>query len=159
MMECEEPSFLLGADVVWVDTPDEQQSADVDPDNTFTIGQLAEKFGTTQRALRFYESRGLIKPERLGRQRVYSRRDCERLALIIKGRKLGFTLTEIGEMIAAEEGTLSDQKLRLTRKKCLEQLNLLYRQMSEIGEALAELRRIYVILSHKDGDQGGSAPN
>ena len=58
----------------------------------------------TLRALRFYENKGLISPHRDGLNRLYSQGDRTRLALILKGKKLGFTLGEIRQMIAAEEG-------------------------------------------------------
>ena len=70
----------------------------------FTIGELSREFGVTLRALRFYENKGLISPHRDGLSRLYSQGDRTRLALILKGKKLGFTLGEIRQMIAAEEG-------------------------------------------------------
>src|SRR5262249_41987406 len=69
----------------------------------FTIGELSREFGVTLRALRFYENKGLISPQRDGLNRLYSQGDRTRLALILKGKKLGFTLGEIRQMIAAEE--------------------------------------------------------
>src|SRR3954464_5161994 len=73
-------------------------------DKAFTIGELSREFGVTLRALRFYENKGLISPQRDGLSRLYSQGDRNRLALILKGKKLGFTLGEIRQMIAAEEG-------------------------------------------------------
>ncbi len=67
---------------------------------TFTIGQLAEEFQITTRAIRFYESRGLIRPRREGTNRIYSRRDRGRLILILRGKNLGFTLEDIAEYLA-----------------------------------------------------------
>ncbi|MBV8840465.1 MAG: MerR family transcriptional regulator, partial [Alphaproteobacteria bacterium] len=61
----------------------------------FTIGELSREFGVTLRALRFYENKGLITPQRDGLNRLYSQGDRTRLALILKGKKLGFTLGEI----------------------------------------------------------------
>src|SRR6188474_2813923 len=116
----------------------------------FTIGELSREFGVTLRALRFYENKGLISPHRDGLNRLYSQGDRTRLALILKGKKLGFTLGEIRQMIAAEEGDAADRSaLSLSREKCLEQIEMLQRQKAEIEEGLSELHRIYAQLSGK----------
>ena len=126
-----------GSDGIMVDKP------------AFTIGELSREFGVTLRALRFYENKGLISPHRDGLSRLYSQGDRTRLALILKGKKLGFTLGEIRQMIAAEEGNADDKALSLSREKCLEQIEMLERQKSEIEEGLGELRKIYSELSGK----------
>jgi DNA-binding transcriptional MerR regulator len=74
---------------------------------TFSIAQLADEFDVTHRAIRFYEARGLLTPERRGQQRVYHPRDRIRLALVLRGRRLGFSLDEIAtivDMYDAEPG-------------------------------------------------------
>jgi len=111
----------------------------------FTISDLARDFGVTLRTLRFYESRGLLSPARSGMTRIYSGRDRSRLALILKGKQLGFTLVEIRAMLANEEkkggevGAASVGGLQLTRDQVLEQLELLRAQRAEIESAIAEL--------------------
>jgi DNA-binding transcriptional MerR regulator len=112
-----------------------------------TISQMAEKFGLTARALRFYESKGLLSPAREGRGRIYTQADQRHLALILKGRNLGFTIAEIGQMIAVETGQAAPHTLRMTREKCLEQITHLEKQLRETTEALAELRRMHLALS------------
>src|SRR5215207_1623374 len=87
----------------------------------FPTGELSREFGVTLRALRFYENKGLISPHRDGLSRLYSQGDRTRLALILKGKKLGFTLGEIRQMIAAEESETDHNALSLSREKCLEQ--------------------------------------
>jgi DNA-binding transcriptional MerR regulator len=119
----------------------------------FTIGELSREFGVTLRALRFYENKGLISPHRDGLSRLYSPGDRTRLALILKGKKLGFTLGEIRQMIAAEEGDADSETLTLSREKCLEQIELLRRQKSEIEDGLNELSRIYASLTGKIADK------
>jgi DNA-binding transcriptional MerR regulator len=119
----------------------------------FTIGELSREFGVTLRALRFYENKGLISPHRDGLNRLYSQGDRTRLALILKGKKLGFTLGEIRQMIAVEESTTDRDALTLSREKCLEQISLLERQKAEIEEGLSELQRIYTSLSGKLGHE------
>ncbi len=118
----------------------------------FTIGELSREFGVTLRALRFYENKGLISPQRDGLSRLYSQGDRTRLALILKGKKLGFTLGEIRQMIAVEEGDADTKALTLSREKCLEQIELLQKQKAEIDEGLNELFRIYSSLTGKIAD-------
>jgi DNA-binding transcriptional MerR regulator len=119
----------------------------------FTIGELSREFGVTLRALRFYENKGLISPQRDGLSRLYSQGDRNRLALILKGKKLGFTLGEIRQMIAAEEGETDANALSMSREKCLEQIEMLKRQKAEIEEGLNELSRIYTALTGKAGEK------
>jgi DNA-binding transcriptional MerR regulator len=106
---------------------------------SMTIGEVAREFGITLRALRFYESKHLITPERSGSIRRYRRSDRERIALILTGRRLGFTLEEIKQLVDGPGGN----NLHLTREKCIEQINLLERQKRGIELALSELRQIY----------------
>jgi len=115
----------------------------------FTINELAKEFALTHRALRFYESRGLLRPRREGRRRLFSQADRDRLALVIKGKKLGFTLTEISQMIDAEAGRATEHGLKLTAEKCVEQIAHFERQIVEAQDALKELRRIHGMFSAK----------
>jgi len=104
-----------------------------------TIGELARRFDLTYRALRFYESRGLLSPTRRGSSRLYGVKDVERLGVIVKAKKLGLTLTAIGEILRDAD---SQQTLRLNRETCLAQIAVLERKLAQTREALAELRRI-----------------
>jgi DNA-binding transcriptional MerR regulator len=138
---------LLSSDVVWIEqTP---SAEDAGSKAEFTIGELAKEFGVTLRTLRFYENKRLLSPRREGLARLYSKADRDRLALILKGKKLGFTLSEIRQMVAASEGRGDVHALKLSREKCLEQIDLLEQQKNDLQEALAELRRIYASLSTK----------
>ncbi|HEY6381612.1 MAG TPA: MerR family transcriptional regulator [Pseudolabrys sp.] len=111
-------------------------------DGSLTIGELARDAGVTLRALRFYQSKGLLTPRRNGSARLFSHDDRERLSLILQGKRLGFTLTEIREMLAARARGCN-KTLPIDRRKCVEQINLLERQRRDIDGALAELRQIY----------------
>lgn len=104
-----------------------------------TIGELARRFDLTYRALRFYESRGLLNPVRRGSNRVYRVKDVERLAVIVKAKKLGLTLTAIGQILPDAD---SGQTLRLSRETCLAQIAVLERKLAQTREALAELHTI-----------------
>ncbi len=107
----------------------------------YTIGDLAREFGVTLRTLRFYEDRGLLSPRRDGTARIYDARDRERLSVILKGKQLGFTLTEIRAMVAEERsGNKPAMNLKLSLEQVEDQIRHLEQQKSEIEEALAELR-------------------
>jgi len=107
-----------------------------------TIGELARAAGVTLRALRFYQSKGLLSPARYGHGRVFGPADRDRLMLILQGKRLGFTLFEIRNMLAERDRGCT-KVLPLSRKKCVEQINLLERQRRDIELALHELRQIY----------------
>jgi len=137
---------MLASDVFWVDPPSKIGADDADKIE-FNINELAKEFALTHRALRFYESRGLLNPRREGRRRLFSRGDRNRLALVLKGKKLGLTLTEISQMIDAEAGRATEHGLKLTAEKCVEQIAHFERQIVEAQDALKELRRIHGVFS------------
>jgi DNA-binding transcriptional MerR regulator len=140
---------------LWASSEPEETTAGTGA--VFSIGELARDFGVTLRALRFYENKGLLSPQRDGLNRLYSQRDRSRLALILKGKKLGFTLAEIQQMIAAEEGgSANSTTLNLSQEKVLEQIELLERQKAELDEGLTELTRIYTALAGKPLERTGS---
>ena len=121
-------------------TANEAMSAS-DNDRYFTIGDLAREFGVTLRTLRFYEDRGLLSPRRDGTARIYDARDRDRLSVILKGKQLGFTLTEIRAMLAEDRmanGVAAN--LNLSLDKIEDQIRHLEQQRIEIDEALVELR-------------------
>jgi DNA-binding transcriptional MerR regulator len=108
---------------------------------TFTIGDLAREFSVTLRTLRFYEDRGLLSPSRDGTTRIYDARDRNRLSVILKGKQLGFTLTEIRAMLAEERGAESPAtNLKLSLVQVEDQIAHLEQQKTEIEDALLELR-------------------
>ena len=107
----------------------------------YTIGDLAREFGVTLRTLRFYEDRGLLAPRRDGTARIYDPRDRERLSVILKGKQLGFTLTEIRAMVAEERsGGGPGMNLKLSLDQIEDQIQHLEQQKKEIEAALAELQ-------------------
>jgi DNA-binding transcriptional MerR regulator len=110
-------------------------------ESTFAIGELAAEFRITQRTLRFYEARGLLSPQRNGAERRYNEDDRGRIALILRAKRLGFTLREIAALMAAQD--CNSGALLLSRRACTEQINLLERQKREIEAALTELRQVY----------------
>jgi DNA-binding transcriptional MerR regulator len=110
----------------------------------YSIGDMASEHGVTLRTLRFYEDRGLLHPRREGTTRYYTTSDRERLKMIMKGKHLGFTLTEIKDMIAAKNSsTSSSYELALKPEQVLAQINHLERQRQEIDQAITELRAVH----------------
>jgi len=106
-----------------------------------TIGEVAREFGVTLRTLRFYEDRCLIRPRRLGNARYYGGQDRVRLQMILKGKQLGFTLSEIGELIGAQDAAgLSDLEERLRPSQIVDQLDHLERQRRDIDDAISRLK-------------------
>lgn len=106
-----------------------------------TIGEVSRLYGVTLRALRFYEQRGLLKPIRRGGARFYNSVQKVRLQMILKGKHLGFTLTEIADLLEAESG--HDKKsddFVLDEKMVLSQLRHLEERRSDLDQAIEELR-------------------
>ncbi|WP_448658117.1 MerR family transcriptional regulator [Sphingomonas sp. CJ99] len=108
----------------------------------FSIADLCAEFDVTARALRFYEDEGLISPERRGLTRIYSHRDRARLAWILRGKRVGFSLGEIREMIDlydVGEGRQVQRKVTIAR--CRDRVALLQAQKRDIDAAIAELNQ------------------
>ena len=109
---------------------------------TFTIRQLTKEFSVTARTLRFYEDEGLIAPARRGQTRIYSPRDRARIILILRGRRVGFSLAEIREILDLYDVHDGGRTQILhARKKFEERVATLERQKIDIEESLTELRR------------------
>lgn len=110
-------------------------------DATFSISHLAEEFAVTPRTLRFYEGIELLRPTRRGQTRVFSHGDRARLKLILRGKRLGFSLAEIKEMLDLyDQGDGQVEQLMLTLRKGHERIGVLQRQRDDIDSTLAELR-------------------
>ena len=104
------------------------------------IGEMAKTYGVTLRTLRFYEDKGLISPLRDGSTRLYSRRDKARLKLILLGRKVGFSLRDVKQIMDLYDPNGANTKqLRLTLDKSEKQLARLQKQRAAIDEAITEL--------------------
>ena len=106
-----------------------------------TISQVSRLFGVSLRTLRFYEDRGLIKPRREGNARYYRATDRIRMEMILKGKKLGFTLTEIQDLIGGKGGNdTADLEDQLNPQQIVTQISHLERQRNEIEGAIERLR-------------------
>lgn len=113
----------------------------------FSIADLAREFGVTARALRFYEDQGLIAPERDGQTRIYSPADKARVAWILRGRRVGFSLAEIAEMLDLYnlDDSRSAQR-RVTIEKCRSRLSQLEDQRLDIEKTIVELSAFISLL-------------
>lgn len=110
---------------------------------TYGIGDLAEEFGVTLRAIRFYEDEGLLRPLRAGQRRVYREGDRIRLKLILRGKRLGFTLSEIAEILALYDGPRGEAKqLGFLLDKITERRAELLAKQQDIEASLQDLEGV-----------------
>jgi len=110
---------------------------------TFSISDLAREFDVTTRTIRFYEDQGLIAPARQGQVRIYSARDRTRLKLILRGKRLGFSLGEIGEIIRLyDEAPGEVGQLQHFLDKIRERRASLEQQREDIEVTLEELAEV-----------------
>jgi len=104
------------------------------------IGEMAKTYSVTLRTLRFYEDKGLLNPKRDGSTRLYTRRDKARLKLILLGRKVGFSLRDVKQIMDLYDPNGANTKqLRLTIDKSEKQLARLQKQRAAIDEAITQL--------------------
>ena len=114
----------------------------------FAIADLAKEFGISTRAIRFYESKGLLAPERVGATRVFRRRDRARLILILRGKRLGFSLRDISDYLSLYDANRS-QQVHLLIDKVDERLASLERQRDDLETTINELREIKKLTSEQ----------
>lgn len=105
---------------------------------TFSISDLAKEFDLTTRSVRFYEDQNLLFPTRRGQTRIYSKQDRVRLKLILRGKRLGFSLAEIGELFSLWDETSSGSEKQL--KRLLEVINTKRAELAQQLEDIANLQ-------------------
>jgi DNA-binding transcriptional MerR regulator len=109
----------------------------------FTVTALAAELGVTARTLRFYEDRGLISPRRLGTTRVYTARDRARMVLILRGKRLGFSLREIAKYLDLyDRDQTGTEQLRALDVAVAERISMLEEQRLALTQTLEELHEI-----------------
>ncbi|MBL8574493.1 MAG: MerR family DNA-binding transcriptional regulator [Hyphomicrobiaceae bacterium] len=142
-------SALEDVDLVAHDGDESNQSV-------FTIGDLAREFDVTLRTLRFYEDKALLNPRRDGLNRIYSRRDRARLKLVLMGKRVGFSLYEIKEMLDLydlKDGQTLQLEVALDKFKA--QISVLETQRREVDAAITELTRTVDIVEKLLAARGG----
>jgi len=129
----------------------------------YNISELSEEFGITPRTLRYYEDQKLIAPTREGQRRIYSKKDRARLAWILRGKRVGFSIAEMGkhlDLYYLEGGKARQREIGL--ENCRKRIATLERQKKDIDETLAELNEIIKMFedwqpySLKESDQNTS---
>ena len=110
-------------------------------DASSTIREMCDEFGVTARTLRFYEAKELLSPIRHGQKRLFTKRDRARLKLISKGKRFGFSLEEIRQLLNLYDmGDQQQTQLLRTFELAKERLRQLELQQFEIGETIEELK-------------------
>lgn len=117
----------------------------------FSISDLSDEFGVTHRAIRFYESKGLLAPRRLNGARIYSRRDRARLHIIVRARSLGYTLAQTKSYLDlyGRHGEGRIKQLELSATKSAEMIEELEAKKRQIEEQIEELRLINKVCRQK----------
>jgi DNA-binding transcriptional MerR regulator len=109
----------------------------------YTITELAEHYGITPRTIRFYEAKGLLMPQRVGWTRAYTHRDYARMELILRAKRLGFTLADVKEYLSLYDAdTTQVEQLKLLARRVRMRISDLERQRTDLGKTLKELREI-----------------
>nr|WP_170218798.1 MerR family DNA-binding transcriptional regulator [Xanthobacter oligotrophicus] len=112
-------------------------------DTFFTVTELARDLSVTPRTIRFYEDKALITPRRAGTMRVYTKRDRARMVLILRGKRLGFSLREIKEYLDLYDmDPTQAEQMRLLLKKVQVRLEMLEDQRLALEESIVELKEI-----------------
>jgi len=117
----------------------------------FAIADLSQEFGISTRAIRFYEAKGLLNPERVGGTRVFRRRDRARLILILRGKRLGFSLRDISDYLSLYDAQSQTAQTKLLVAKVDERLDLLERQKADLETTIGELREIRKLAGERGG--------
>lgn len=142
----------------------EEQAADLpESDKLYGIAELASEFGITQRAIRFYETKGLLAPPRVNGGRVYTRRERARLRLLLRAKSIGFSLAEIRQFLDlyGDRGEGRPQQIAFVAERAGILIAQLEKKQADVATSLRELREIrgqclaYLAADGKcPGDQG-----
>ena len=119
------------------------QAASRDPQRIYSIAELAREFAITARTIRFYEDEGLIKPRRQGLTRLYSPHDRTRLSWILRGKRLGFSLAEIKQLLDLYQVDRTGiQQLRELLRRSRVHIEDLERRRADLDQHISEFRDV-----------------
>jgi DNA-binding transcriptional MerR regulator len=122
----------------------------------YSIGEMCDAFDVTPRALRFYEDEKLISPERRGTARLYTDRDRGRLTWILRGKRVGFSLADIRELLDLYDvGDHQRTQMATTLNRCRERISALQRQKQDIDATIDELDSFCAELNNRLQQQEG----
>jgi DNA-binding transcriptional MerR regulator len=122
----------------------------------YSIGEMCDAFDVTPRALRFYEDEKLISPERRGTARLYTDRDRGRLTWILRGKRVGFSLADIRELLDLYDvGDHQRTQMATTLDRCRERISALQRQKQDIDATIEELDSFCADLNNRLQQQEG----
>ena len=113
-----------------------------EPRDLFAIADLAREFDISTRTIRFYEAKGLLTPERVGGARIFRRRDRARLILILRGKRLGFSLRDISDYLSLYDAQSQSAQVALLVDKVDDRLAWLESQLADLQTTMSELREI-----------------
>ena len=126
--------------------------------NTYTISELAREFGITTRTIRFYEEKGLISPLREGQKRLYSPADRVRIQLILRGKRIGMTLSESAEVIDLYDPEHNnEEQLKALITTVTERRAKLLQQKQDISDMLAGLDEVQQLCEAALAEKPGTA--
>ncbi|MFT6919108.1 MAG: DNA-binding transcriptional MerR regulator [Cognaticolwellia sp.] len=108
---------------------------------TFSIGELAREFDITTRSIRFYEDQGLILPNRKGQTRIYNQRDRVRLRLILRGKRLGFSLAETGRLFELYDADTS------SATQLIQIMELIFNKKNDLNQQLEDIKAVLIELT------------
>ena len=121
----------------------------------FAIADLAAEFGISTRAIRFYEAKDLLRPERVGGTRVFRRRDRARLILILRGKRLGFSLRDISEYLSLYEADRTQRaQVNLLVDMVDQRVMMLEQQLADLQTTIGELREIKKLANERLAQAG-----
>ncbi|WP_282145655.1 MerR family transcriptional regulator [Alteromonas stellipolaris] len=112
-------------------------------ESVFAIGELAREFDITHRSIRFYEEQGLLSPKRTGQNRVYDNKDRVRLMLILRGKRLGFSLAEVKTLFEMYDTNANSAVQLCTMLEMTAQKRaVLHQQLEDIQSLMQELDEV-----------------
>ena len=134
-------------------------ASQADPNRLYTITELSEELGVTPRAIRFYEAKGLLAPQRAGSTRVYTKRDRARLLIILRGKRLGFSLALVHQYLDLYDADPTHKvQIETLLRGARQRIGELESQRQDLELTIDELREIEQLCLEAMRRLGGEPP-